>query len=150
MVVVVVAVVVLVVTEGLELEIRLLGHLLGKQPPLDLVAAVGMVVVVVLVVPAAAAAAVPVPVPVVVRRLAVAVAGVVVEGAGGVRVAGARGGFCGRERANQNQEAEGRLQTPSMVTTRTSTKRSATMPTTTPNVTASMSIQIYNYTPPLN
>ena len=61
----------------LELEIRLLGHLLGKQPPLDLVAAVGMVVVVLVV--RAAAAAAPVPVAVVVRRLAV-----VVEGAGGV------------------------------------------------------------------
>jgi hypothetical protein len=40
-----------------------------------------------------------------------------------------------------------RLQTPSMVTTRRSTKRSATMPTTTPNVTTSMSVKIYIYTP---
>ena len=61
----------------LELEIRLLGQLLGKQPPLDLVAAVGMVVVVLVV--RAAAAAAPDPVAVVVRRLAM-----VVEGAGGV------------------------------------------------------------------
>lgn len=83
-VVVVVAVLVLVVAEGLELEIRLLRHLLRKQP-LDLVMAMVMVVVVVVVmlvvhVPTAAAA---VPVVVVVRRLLVPV---VVEGAGGVRV----------------------------------------------------------------
>jgi hypothetical protein len=44
-VVVVVGVVMLVVSKGLELEIRLLNHLLGKQPP-DLVVAVVMVPVI--------------------------------------------------------------------------------------------------------
>jgi len=37
-----------------------------------------------------------------------------------------------------------------MVTTTTSTKRSTTMPITTPNVTTSMSTRFYNYTPQLN
>lgn len=98
----VVTVVVGIVAEGLELEIRLLGHLLREQvPDLGVVMPMPMPIpVVVMMVVVVVRAAASMSVPVVVVRLLVAV---VVEGARGVGVAAGRGG--GQEEQQDGEEA---------------------------------------------